>query len=389
MPIYENRGVSADKRLVMGALAGTSRSIVPGAFCQAVPDVFTGSDAHCVLLHADGAGTKSALAYLWWRETGDATVFRGIAEDSLVMNLDDLLCVGATGPFVLSNLIGRNAKLVPETIVSEIVRGYLDIAERLMPFGIEIISCGGETADVGDLVRTIVVDSVVATRMRRDELLNVDDVKPGLDIVAFGGFGQTPWEREPNSGIGTNGFTAARHEVLDSHYRDRYPESYDPAILEFAYTGEFCLQDALPDDRSMTVGKALLSPTRTYAPFIKKLLDQPDNGVRGIIHNSGGGLTKCLNFGSAIRYVKDDLFDLPPVYKLVERVAPATLLELVSVFNLGQRMEVYCEPSATDAICSLATGMNMPAKVIGRTEQSDFNRELILSLRGETVELRR
>ncbi len=386
--MYEARGVSADKRGVYRALEGTSRSIFAGAFCQAIPDILSNSPEHCLLMHADGAGTKSSLAYVYWRETGDISVFRGLAEDSVVMNLDDLLCVGATGPFALSNLIGRNAKKVPEEVVGEIVHGYNDFADRLAEFGIVIGPCGGETADLGDLVRTLVVDSVLTTRMRRENFINLDNVTPSLSIVGLAGFGQAAWEYRENSGIGTNGFTAARHELLGSQYGTIYPESFDPGIAGLAYTGRFELEDPLPGS-DMTIGQALLSPTRTYAPVVRDCLAAVGPAIKGMVHNSGGGLTKSVHFGHGIRYVKTDLFTPPPIFMVMRREFQLSTEEMVRVFNMGQRYEILCEPSEAESICEISRSYGVEAKVIGYTEETECAAEVVIELFGERAEFRR
>jgi phosphoribosylformylglycinamidine cyclo-ligase len=384
MTTYESRGVSPDKGKVLKALEGTSKTLFPGAFAQALPDVLSGSADHCFLLHADGAGTKSSLAYLWWKETGDSSGFRNVAEDSLVMNLDDLLCVGATGPFVYSNIINRNAGVFPEELVGEVAHGYLDLAERLERYGVVVEPCGGETADVGDLVRTVTIDSVVATRMPRGEFINVSAVEPGLAIVGLASFGRAEWELAENSGIGSNGFTSARHEILLSQYRTQYPESFNPDITDLAYTGRFVLTDPLPDS-DLQIGQALLSPTRTYAPVISAVLGELRSGVRGIVHNSGGGLAKCLHFGSGVRYVKDTLFPLPPVFRFLKDEIGVPAKELIRVFNLGQRMEVLCDPAVAPDVCAAAEGLGVGAQVIGRTEGADADTELVVDLDGEVV----
>lgn len=384
MSDYESRGVSADKQKVLQALAGTSRSIFPGAFCQALPDVFSGSPEHCALVHADGVGTKSSLAYIWWRETGDASVFRGIAEDALVMNLDDLACVGATGPYVLTNLIGRNAKVVPEQVVHEVVRGYHDLIARLEPYGIEIHPCGGETADAGDVTRTIMVDAVLATRMARKDFVDCSRVHPGLAIVGLASYGQTPWEPGVNSGIGSNGLTLARHDVLSSRYRDLYPESFAPDIADVAYTGKFELSDPVPGS-DMTVGAALLSPTRTYAPVVRTMLDRVRDAVVGIFHNSGGGVTKCLGFGAGVRYVKDSLLPMPPVFRFLKDDVGIPPRELARVFNLGQRLEVLCRPDAAEDVAAIAREMGVDAQVIGHTEELASGTELVVDVDGDTL----
>lgn len=386
MTSYESRGVSPDKRQVLKALKGTSRTLFPGAFAQAVPDIVGGSERHCFLLHADGAGTKSSLAYLWWKETGDGSVFRNVAEDSLVMNIDDLLCVGATGPFVYSNIINRNAGVFPEELVGEVAHGYLDLAARLAEYDIAIEPCGGETADVGDLVRTVTIDSVVATRMLRDQFINVSTVRSGLAIVGLASFGRAAWELAENSGIGSNGFTSARHEILAPAYGSHYPESFDPSITDLAYTGRFSLTDGLPGS-SGSIGEALLSPTRTYAPVVLAVLQSHRGHVHGLFHNSGGGLAKCLNFGAGIRYVKDSLFPLPPIFRFLRDTIGMSPRELVRVFNLGQRMEILCSPEVATDICDISKGFGIDAKVIGHTESCDKGTELVAFVDDDAVTL--
>jgi phosphoribosylformylglycinamidine cyclo-ligase len=385
---YESRGVSPDKPDVKHALGSSDPGVFPGAFCKAVPDLLSGSAQHCVLLHADGAGTKSALAYIHYREHGNAAVFAGIAQDSLVMNLDDLLCVGCTGPFVLSNTIGRNAKLIPGAVVSEIIRGYERLAEDLRRYGLEIVPCGGETADVGDLVRTVVVDSTLAARMRRDEFINCAGVRAGHAIVGLASFGKAAYESSFNSGIGTNGFTAARHELLAAKYRDEFPETFAPDIADLAYTGRFGIDDPLPGS-SMTIGEALLSPTRTYGPVLVEVLQHFRPQISGIIHNSGGGQTKCLGFGRDVRYVKDNLFPLPPVFRFLREATDLPTREMVRVFNLGHRMEIICEPAVASEIVAVALRFEVEARVVGRVEHEAGGRSLLVCVDGETIEIRR
>ncbi len=382
---YEQRGVSAHKEDVVRAVSHLDPGVFPGAFCKAVPDVFTGSPDHCVLLHADGAGTKSSLAYLHYQRHRDPAIFQGIAQDSLVMNLDDMLCVGALGPYVLSNTIGRNAKLIPGEVVEAVITGYEAVSRSLEPFGFHITACGGETADVGDLVRTIIVDSSVATRMERAAFINTSQVKAGHHLVGLASFGQATYETKPNSGIGTNGFTALRHGLLAPRYRDEYPESFAPEIYEMAYTGAFDIDDPLPDT-SFTVGEACLSPTRTYAPVVAQVLQNFRGAISAIFHNTGGGQTKCLNFGSNVRYVKDNLFPAPPLFRFLRQTTGSPLREMLRVFNMGHRMEFACEPSATQGIIEITRSFGIEAQVVGRVEPLEGRKELIVETQGETVE---
>ncbi len=367
---YERRGVSPDKPDVREAIAAEDPGLFPGAFCKAVPDVLAGSAEHCVVLHADGAGTKSALAYLAYRSHGDPAVFRGIAQDSLVMNLDDALCVGATGPFVMSNTIGRNARVVDKGVLRELVDGYAAVRDRLRPYGVEIVSCGGETADIGDLVRTVVVDSTVAVRMRRDAFIDCSAVRPGHVIVGLASAGRAVYEDDENSGIGTNGFTAARHDVLAKRYREDFPETYAPEIAALAYAGRFLLDDTLPGT-SMSVGDALLSPTRTYAPILLPILAKHRDGISAIFHNTGGGLTKCLHFGRGVRYEKTALPAPPPVFRFIKHVSELRTAEMVRTFNMGILMEIVCDPQIAEAIVRIASSFGVAASVVGRVAAAE------------------
>lgn len=370
---YERRGVSPDKPDVREAIAAEDPGLFPGAFCKAVPDVLTGSPEHCLVLHADGAGTKSALAYLAFRRHGDAAVFRGIAQDSLVMNLDDAMCVGATGPFVMSNTIGRNARLVDKAVLRELVDGYAAVRERLAGYGIEIVSCGGETADVGDLVRTIVVDSTLAVRMRRDAFIDCSHVRPGHVLVGLASAGRAVYEDEENSGIGSNGFTAARHDVLAKKYREEFPETYAPEIAALAYAGRHLLDDPLPGS-TLTVGDALLSPTRSYAPILVRVLEQHRAAISAIFHNTGGGLTKCTHFGRGVRYEKTALPAPPPIFRLIQSVSELRTAEMVRTFNMGILMEIACEPEAAPGIVRIAESFGVEAAVIGRVAAAEPDR---------------
>ena len=368
---YEERGVgvSASKPEVRRALEGFDQGLFPGAFCKAVPDVIGGSPGHCVVMHADGVGTKSAIAYIHYRRHGDPKIFRSLAQDSLVMNLDDLLCVGCTGPFVFSNTIGRNSKRIPGEVVREIIRGYEEFSEQLRPHGVELASCGGETADLGDLVRTLVIDSSITARMRRDDFIDCSRVAPGHAIVGLASFGQASYETDWNSGIGTNGFTALRHLLFKSEYRKEFPETYASEISEAAYRGRHDIDDVLRGTRRR-LGEACLSPARTYAPVMLPMLRNCRPHISAIFHNTGGGQTKCLNFGKNVKYVKDNLFPAPPLIRYLQSETDLTAREMAQIFNMGHRMEVVCDPKAVADIIAIAAGFGVEAKVIGRVERS-------------------
>ena len=384
---YESRGVSPHKTDVKLALRNVYKGLVPEAFCKIMPDIFSSSDDYCFLLHADGAGTKSALAYLHYQRHGDPAIFRGIAHDSLVMNLDDLLCVGATGSFVFSNTIGRNAKLIPTAVLHEIIEGYEQLISMLANYGIEIISCGGETADVGDLVRTVIVDSTLATRMRRDDIIDASKVKPDHEIVGLASFGQAIYEQSYNSGIGSNGFTMIRHEVLTGRYKQEFPETFDPSIADLAYTGRFDIDELIPGT-DLRLDQALLSPTRTYAPVMLKILAVHGGRISAIFHNTGGGQTKCLGFGHGIRYVKDNLFPLPPVFRFIKDSVGLPMREMARVFNLGHRMEIVCEPSFTSEVLEIAKQFGIDAQVVGRVQPGHERTSLVLFVEGEELEFK-
>ena len=372
MPSYEDRGVSPHKPDVKKAILAIDQGLYPKAFCKAIPDIISNQEDYCFLLHADGAGTKSSLAYLQYKENNDPSVFRGIAQDSLVMNLDDLLCVGALGPFILSNTIGRNYKLIDGEIIKQIIEGYQDQANLMKEHGIDVVNCGGETADLGDLVRTVIIDSTIAVRMKRSHFIDASLVKPDQVIVGLSSSGQATYETKYNSGIGTNGFTSARHEVLNNEY----PESFAPEIYDLAYTGKFKLSDKLKDT-PLTVGEALLSPTRTYAPILKLVLDEYRDNISAIFHNSGGGQTKCINFGENIRYVKDNLFNTPPIFNLIRESNNLSNHEMYRVYNMGSRMEIVCDSKVADKIIDISNKFKVDAQVIGRTEKSDKTEVLI------------
>ncbi|MDO5733752.1 MAG: AIR synthase-related protein [Eubacteriales bacterium] len=366
---YLKRGVSANKSEVKAAVASQDKGLFPGAFAKVSKDP-AGDPDYCFLFHADGAGTKSSVAYLQYCESGDPTVFRGIAQDSFVMNSDDLLAVGACGPFYLSNTIGRNAQRIPGEVIAELISAYADFAAKLGEYGIEVELTGGETADVGDLVQTIICDSTLGARMRRDEVIDASNIGPGQLIVGLSSTGQSSYEDRENSGIASNGLTAARHFILSPHYREKYPESFasslDPSL---AYVGKYRLSDPLPGS-SLSIGQALLSPTRSYLPVFKNFLKEWRSEVKGIIHNTGGALTKSLNFGqSGTRFVKEELFERPAIFKAIAEQGAISEKEMYEVFNLGQLMEVYCSEAAAEALINEAAKFKIEAKIIGYTEK--------------------
>jgi len=367
--LYLKRGVSSAKTEVHEAIESMDKGLYPGAFAQVLPDLMAHDPDQCLLMHADGAGTKSSLAYLYWKETGDLSVFRGIAQDSLVMNLDDLGCVGATDQFVLSNTIGRNKLLISGAVIAEVIKGYKEQCDKLQEFGVGITMAGGETADVGDLVRTLIVDSTLLVRLPRTKVINLDNVKPGDAIVSFASFGQATWETEYNSGIGSNGLTAARHDGLDHSYV-QHTESYSPEIPEeLVYIGSSKLQDPL-EGTPLNVGKALLSPTRTYLPLIKAMIEAHGPSIHGLVHCSGGGQTKCLKFGKQIHYIKDNLFEPPPIFKLIQQSNGYSFKDMLPVYNLGARLEAYVPESLVEPLISLAASMGIEARRSGHLEAS-------------------
>ncbi len=375
---YQARGASAGKAEVHAAIAGQDPGVFPGAFCKLVADELTGDPAYCLAVHADGAGTKSALAYLAWREGADASVWAGIAQDSLVMNLDDLACVGATGPFLISNTIGRNAKRIPGAVIAAIVAGYQAVCDRLAGQGIACRMTGGETADVGDLVRTVIVDSTVVCRLPRRQVIDAARIAPGDAIVGFSSTGQAAWEDAPNAGMGSNGLTSARHDGLGGDYRERYPETYAPEIdPRLVYCGRHRLGDPLPGDPRFTVGSALLSPTRTYLPLVARLRTAvPEGALHALIHCSGGGQAKIGKFGRpgaarGLRYVKDELFPVPPLFAMLQAATGRGWGEMYTVFNMGHRLEAVVPPAQVDACLAEAAACAIEARVVGRVEERD------------------
>ena len=367
---YMQRGVSASKEDVHNAIKNIDKGLFPKAFCKIVPDYLTGDDDYCLVMHADGAGTKSSLAYMYWKETGDLGVWKGIAQDALIMNVDDLLCVGATENIMLSSTIGRNKGLINADVLSAIIGGTEELLEEYKKHGIEIISTGGETADVGDLVRTIIVDSTVVARMKRSDVIDNANIKAGNVIVGLASYGQSSYETEYNGGMGSNGLTSARHDVFSKELASKYPESFDPAVPEsLVYTGSKALTDAT--DTELDAGKLVLSPTRTYAPIIKKILDKHRGSIDGMVHCSGGAQTKILHFLTQGHVVKDNLFPIPPLFKMIQEESGTAWEEMYQVFNMGHRMELYVDPEIAQSIIDISAGFGVEAQVVGRVEESE------------------
>ncbi len=377
---YSGRGVSAGKEDVHNAIKNVDKGLFPKAFCKIVPDHLTGSDDHCLIMHADGAGTKSSLAYMYWKETGDLSVWKGIAQDALIMNIDDLLCVGATDNILLSSTIGRNKNLIPGEVISAIINGTEELISELKDFGVEIHSTGGETADVGDLVRTIIVDSTVTARMTRKDVIDNANIRPGDVIVGLSSFGQASYEKEYNGGMGSNGLTSARHDVFSKILAEKYPESFDASIPEdLIYSGSKKLTDEV-EDSPIDAGKLVLSPTRTYAPIIKKILkDVGADKINGMVHCSGGAQTKILHFIDELHIVKDNMFDIPPLFKLIQQESETDWREMYQVFNMGHRMELYVDESIAEKIIGISKSFDVDAKIVGRVEASEAKKLTIKS----------
>ena len=376
---YDLRGVSASKEDVHNAIKNIDKGIFPSAFCKIIPDVLGNDPEYCNIMHADGAGTKSSLAYIYWKETGDMSVWKGIAQDSVVMNIDDLLCVGATDGILLSSTIGRNKMLIPGEVIAAIINGTQEFIDEMKDRGVNIISTGGETADVGDLVRTIIVDSTVTCRMRRDHIINNANIKGGDVIVGLASFGQATYEDSYNGGMGSNGLTSARHDVLGKYLASKYPESYDAAVPEdLVYSGSKKLTEKVPG-LDITVGKLILSPTRTYAPFVKLLLDEMRAKVDGMIHCTGGAQTTVMNFVNNKHVVKDNMFAIPPLFKMIREESGTDWKEMYKVFNMGHRLEVYVSPEDAKAVIDIAKSFDIDAQVIGHVEDADANRLTISS----------
>ncbi len=379
---YKARGVSSSKEDVHQALKGIDKGLFPNAFCKVIPDYLSNDPDYCMVMHADGAGTKSALAYLYWKETGDFSVWKGIAQDAIVMNLDDLLCVGITGDIVLSSTIGRNKLNIPGEVISSIIKGTEEILTEFRSMGINIHSSGGETADVGDLVRTIIVDSTVTARVRRSEIIE-NRILPGDVIIGFSSSGKASYEKFYNSGIGSNGLTSARHDLFAHYLAERYPEGFDPQIpRELIYSGSYHLTDRI-DDPGVDIGKLVLSPTRTYAPLVAAILKDYRSMVHGMIHCSGGAQTKVLHFSDKVHIIKDQLFDIPPIFRIIQEESGTHWREMYQVFNMGHRFEIYTDPGAAEEMIRISKEFNINAKVIGFVEESDKNMLTIKTDQGE------
>ncbi len=365
------RGASSGKEDVHNAIKNIDKGLFSKAFCKIVPDIFTGSEEHCLIMHADGAGTKSSLAYAYWKETGDLSVWRGVAQDAIVMNTDDLLCVGAVDNITLSSTIGRNKNRIPGEVIAEIINGTEEFLSKMRDMGVGIYSTGGETADVGDLVRTIIIDSTVTARMRRSDVINNANIAAGQVIVGLSSYGQATYETEYNGGMGSNGLTSARHDVFGKGVAFTYPESYDGEMsAELSYSGSYGLTDII-EEVGVTAGKLVLSPTRTYAPIITKVLSECRSAVKGMIHCTGGAQTKVLHFVDNLHIIKDNLFDVPPLFRIIEQESGTPRKDMYKVFNMGHRMELYVEPQHAQEIIDISKMFGVDAQVIGRVEPSE------------------
>lgn len=377
---YAQRGVSAGKEDVHNAIKNVDKGLYPQAFCKIVPDYLSGDPDYCLVMHADGAGTKSSLAYMYWKETGDISVWKGIAQDALIMNVDDLLCVGATDNIILSSTIGRNKNVITGEVISAIINGTEELLKDLESYGVSIKSTGGETADVGDLVRTIIVDSTVTARMKRSEVIDNANITPGDVIVGLASFGQATYEKEYNGGMGSNGLTSARHDVFNKSLIEKYPESFDAAVPDnLVYSGSKNLTDTV-EGSPLNAGKLVLSPTRTYAPIIKKILSKyTASDIHGMVHCSGGAQTKILHFVEDLHIIKDAMFDVPPLFKLIQEESGTDWKEMYQVFNMGHRMEIYCNPKVAEDIITMSESFEVPAQIIGRVEASQTGKRLTIT----------
>jgi phosphoribosylformylglycinamidine cyclo-ligase len=379
---YHLRGVSSQKEDVHNAIENIDKGLYPKAFCKVVPDYLTGSNNHCIVMHADGAGTKSSLAYAYWKETGDLSVWRGIAQDALIMNIDDLLCVGVSDDIMLSSTIGRNKNKIPASVLSAIINGTEDLLKELAKYGVNIYSTGGETADVGDLVKTIIVDSTVTARIKRSDIIDNSNIKAGDVIVGLSSFGQSTYENQYNGGMGSNGLTSARHDVFGRYVKEKYPETFDNELPgDMVYSGTKNLTDKT--DTPLDAGKLVLSPTRTYAPVIKSIFESLERSdIHGMIHCSGGAQTKILHFIEALHVIKDNLFDCPPLFELIQKESGTSWKEMYEVFNMGHRMEIYLPEDKSDKIINIANSFDVDAKVVGRVEKSQEKKLTIKSSKG-------
>jgi phosphoribosylformylglycinamidine cyclo-ligase len=375
---YDLRGVSASKEDVHNAIKNVDKGIFPNAFCKVIPDILGGDESYCNIMHADGAGTKSSLAYMYWKETGDLSVWKGIAQDAIVMNLDDLLCVGADSKILLSSTIGRNKHLIPGEVISAIINGTEEVLQMLRENGVEIFSTGGETADVGDLVRTIIVDSTVTTRMKKSDVITNEKIKAGQVIVGLASYGKATYESEYNGGMGSNGLTSARHDVFNKMLATRYPDSFNPLLpRELVYIGAYNLTD-IYENLPLNVGKLVLSPTRTYAPVIKQILKNYRHEIGGLIHCSGGAQTKVLNFINDLHIIKDNLFEVPPLFNLIRKQSLTSWKEMYKVFNMGHRMEIYVDEKHANDIIEISRSYNVDAQIIGRVDSNVGKKVTIL-----------
>ena len=380
---YAQRGVSSGKEEVHKAIKNIDKGLFPKAFCKIVPDYLSNSDDHCIVMHADGAGTKSSLAYAYWKETGDLSVWKGIAQDALIMNIDDLLCVGAVENILVSSTIGRNKNKVPGEVIAAIIQGSEEILEELRSFGLSIHSTGGETADVGDLVRTIIVDSTVVARMKKSDVISNKNIQPGDAIIGLSSFGKTSYEKQYNGGMGSNGLTSARHDVFGKNIAKKYPETYDHSInSSLVYSGSKELTSAVKDS-PINAGKLVLSPTRTYAPVICKILEKHRSDINGMVHCSGGAQTKILHFIDKNHIIKDSLFPVPPLFNLIQEESQTPWAEMYKVFNMGHRMEIYTNPRNIQSIINICNAFNLEAKQIGRVEDLNTKKLTIISEKGE------
>jgi phosphoribosylformylglycinamidine cyclo-ligase len=379
---YSLRGVSAQKEDVHKAIKNVDKGLFPKAFCKIVPDYLTNDEDYCLVMHADGAGTKSSLAYMYWKETGDTSVWKGIAQDALIMNIDDLLCVGATNNIVLSSTIGRNKNLISGEVISAIINGTEELLKELNDFGVHIHSTGGETADVGDLVRTIIVDSTVTARLKRSDVIDNANIVAGDVIIGLESFGQATYEKEYNGGMGSNGLTSARHDVFDNYLAKKYPESFDQAVpADLVYSGNIKLTDPV-DGVPLDAGKLVLSPTRTYAPIITKMLEKYRNEIHGMVHCSGGAQTKILHFVDKLHVIKDNLFDVPPLFRLIQEQSNTTWREMYQVFNCGHRMELYVPATIAGELINISKSFGVDAQIVGRVEDSPSKKLTIKSRYG-------
>ena len=382
---YMQRGVSASKEDVHKAIANLDKGLFPQAFCKISPDILGGDADYCNIMHADGAGTKSSLAYLYWKETGDISVWRGIAQDAVVMNTDDLICVGATDQMLLSSTIGRNKNLIPGEVIAEIINGTEEVLQMLRDNGIGIYSTGGETADVGDLVRTIIVDSTVIGRMKRSDVISNGNIQAGDVIIGLASDGQANYENTYNGGMGSNGLTSARHDVLGKYLANKYPESFDPSVpSDLVYSGSRNLTESVPGT-PLNVGQLILSPTRTYAPVVKALLTELRPHLHGMVHCSGGAQTKVMHFVNHVHVIKDNLFSIPPLFDLIQKESGTSFKEMYQVFNMGHRLEVYANPAHADEIIRISQSFGIPAQIVGRVEASATKKLTISSPYGEFI----